>query len=438
MGAAVGPGDYHGTMSQAELEREAGGRIFTAGQGTETRDQVEKTKYQGSSMGSSGSSYGSSSGGSSYGASGSSYGSSGSSYGSSGSSYDSSAGSSSSGSSGSSSGSSGSSGSSSGSSGSSYSASSSGAASSSVELDANDVVETAGGKWVWSEVSQKWEWEAAGGVQEEKEETVETNGWRLLPNGTWTRSSSYSSSTVQESRNSAGGLGTGVVLPGGGEQGHQDSNSTGWVEMPDGTMVKKTSSWASWSSSSYDNLDDSKLQNVQRGLDQRVRNQLPSNVEPGYESQYQSRSRSRRSPEEREIEHQRYRRSLAEFEAELKNCGDRCTVIKCTIGPLEKDESVLFKVRSRLFTETQIKNYAEKVTISSKLVTRVTRLPFLVPEEHLASQSHSVTTVVIPSEPGEVGIPWWVWLLAALGGCLLLALITYCLYKVTASLLSSY
>ena len=77
-------------------------------------------------------------------------------------------------------------------------------------------------------------------------------------------------------------------------------------------------------------------------------------------------------------------------------------MIKCTIGPLEKDESVLFKIRSRLFTETQVKNYAEKVKISSKLVTRVTRLPFLVPEEHLAFQSHSVTTTVIPSEPGEV------------------------------------
>ena len=95
-------------------------------------------------------------------------------------------------------------------------------------------------------------------------------------------------------------------------------------------------------------------------------------------------------------------RSIVEFESELASCGSRCTVIKCTIGPLEKDESVLFKIRSRLFTETQVKNYAEKVKISSKLVTRVTRLPFLVPEEHLAFQSHSVTTTVIPSEPGEV------------------------------------
>ena len=47
-------------------------------------------------------------------------------------------------------------------------------------------------------------------------------------------------------------------------------------------------------------------------------------------------------------------------------------------------------------------------------------------------QSEKVTTTVIPSEPGEVGTPWWVWLLAAIAGIILLAAITYCLYKVTA------
>ena len=46
-------------------------------------------------------------------------------------------------------------------------------------------------------------------------------------------------------------------------------------------------------------------------------------------------------------------------------------------------------------------------------------------------QSEKVTTTVIPSEPGEVGTPWWVWLLAAIAGIILLAAITYCLYKVT-------
>ena len=217
------------------------------------------------------------------------------------------------------------------------------------------------------------------------------SGWTMLPNGTWARkTSSWSSHTQTSSRSGQlGGVGAGVVLPGGGgEYGHQGSNDTGWITQPDGTMVKKSSSWASWSSSSHEGLSDSVLEDVQRGLEQRVRNQLPGNVEPGYEQQWRSRARSRRS--------------IAEFESELASCGSRCTVIKCTIGPLEKDESVLFKIRSRLFTETQVKNYAEKVKISSKLVTRVTRLPFLVPEEHLAFQSHSVTTTVIPSEPGEV------------------------------------
>ena len=48
----------------------------------------------------------------------------------------------------------------------------------------------------------------------------------------------------------------------------------------------------------------------------------------------------------------------------------------------------------------------------------------------LAYQTQQVTTEVFPSEMGEGEIPWWVWLLAALLGLLLLAIITLCLYKV--------
>jgi len=376
MGAARGPGDYHGTMNRAELEREAGGRIFNAGPNTETGDQVQGTAYHGTYI------HGSSDG---------SYGSSREQSGSSGSSYE----------------------------------QSSSSSSSSSELDSNDVVETKGGKWVWSEAGQKWEWVGSESQSQEQQQdnTVNTgsddSGWVYQPDGTWARETSAwrsSSSSSQSGHQSSGGVGTGVLLPsveGMGETGHQGSNDTGWVDMPDGTRVKKTQAWASWSSSSYNDLSQPDLDNIHRDLENRVRNQLPSNVEPGYENQYRRRSR----------------RSLAQFEEELAGCGSRCTVIKCTIGPLEKEEQVLFKIHSRLFTETQIKNYAEKVKISSKLVTKVTQLPFPVPDEHLALQTHSVNTIVIPSEPGEAGIPWWVWFLAALGGVLLLALITYCLYR---------
>jgi len=327
--------------------------------------------------------------------------------------------------------------------------------SSNSEASSDDVVVTNGGKWVWSVVNDKWEWEAtptvasAGGNSGKVVDSGSSDsGWVQLANGTWTRNtaawSSSSQSGVRYGSGQGGGVGTGTLLSGeevashissgqfvpaggdGSEHGDHGTNSTGWVEMPDGTMVKKSSSWASWSSSSHGgDLPSNSLEHIQRQLESKVRtnldNHMPANVEPGFEKEYM---RSHRSVKNRP------KRSLAEFQSELDSCASgRCTIIKCTIGPLEKDESVLFKVRSRLFTETQVKNYAEKVKISSKLVTRVTKLPFLVDEKHLAFQSHSVTTTVIPSEPGEAGIPWWVWLLAALGGILLLALITYCLYK---------
>ena len=46
LNAAIGPGNYHGTMSKEELERDAGGRIFGSNN-METRKQVENTRYQG-------------------------------------------------------------------------------------------------------------------------------------------------------------------------------------------------------------------------------------------------------------------------------------------------------------------------------------------------------------------------------------------------------
>ena len=48
-------------------------------------------------------------------------------------------------------------------------------------------------------------------------------------------------------------------------------------------------------------------------------------------------------------------------------------------------------------------------------------------------QRHTVSTTVIPVEP-EAGTPWWVWLVAGIAGILLLAAISYCLYKVVPQL----
>ena len=260
MGAAQGPGDYHGTMSKAELEREAGGRVFSGQRSEETVRQVDRTQYRGNA----GSSYssGSSQGSNSYSA------------------------------------------------GESYSRGSGNARSE--VMDENDVVVTKGGRWVWSEVTNKWEWEDAGvkaggrGIKQEADSGSEDSGWVQLSNGTWTRrQSSWSSSSSSQSgmRQGSGGRGGGatVVRGGeGGEWGDHGDNSTGWIKQPDGTMVKKSSAWASWSSSSYDDYPSGgSLDHIQRQLEQRVRNNidnhLPSNVEPGFEEEYQRNRRNKRN-----------------------------------------------------------------------------------------------------------------------------------------------
>ena len=42
--------------------------------------------------------------------------------------------------------------------------------------------------------------------------------------------------------------------------------------------------------------------------------------------------------------------------AQLESCRpETCILITCSLGPLERYESVLFKVRSRLFTESLVK-----------------------------------------------------------------------------------
>ena len=91
----------------------------------------------------------------------------------------------------------------------------------------------------------------------------------------------------------------------------------------------------------------------------------------------------------------------------------------------------IYEIYSELYNIFLLKQkFQKRVDISSKMITRITRLPYQANPRSVEPQVGRVTTEVFPSEMGEATIPWWVWLLAALGGLLLLALIVYCLYKV--------
>ena len=88
------------------------------------------------------------------------------------------------------------------------------------------------------------------------------------------------------------------------------------------------------------------------------------------------------------------RETETEFLAEL-NCGlTQCTFISCLIGPLAKKEFTLFKVKSRLWVRTLNEIQRNDIEISSKLVSRVTKLPYGVNPSYLGYQTHVVTTQV--------------------------------------------
>ena len=84
----------------------------------------------------------------------------------------------------------------------------------------------------------------------------------------------------------------------------------------------------------------------------------------------------------------------AAFLAEL-NCGlSQCTFISCTIGPLAKKQFTLFKIKSRLWVRSLLEIPRTDIEISSKLVTRVTKLPYGVNPAYLGHRTHLVTTQV--------------------------------------------
>merc|ERR1719233_1804169 len=119
-----------------------------------------------------------------------------------------------------------------------------------------------------------------------------------------------------------------------------------------------------------------------------------------------------------------------EFLSEL-NCGlTQCSFISCKIGPLAKKEFTLFKVKSRLWVRTLNEIQRKDIEISSKLVSRVTKLPYGVNPSYLGYQTHVVTTQVLAHDlPVSGSIPLWILILAILAGFLFLSLLTYILYK---------
>jgi len=114
-------------------------------------------------------------------------------------------------------------------------------------------------------------------------------------------------------------------------------------------------------------------------------------------------------------------------------CGPtECIKINCRINQLTSGSSILFMVRSRAFSKTIVEEFnGAGVDVSSKLVARVTELPYKVDPSYLKYKVYEIKTKIeeIPDLSVPSAISWWWYLLAAIVGILLLLIIIYALYK---------
>lgn len=112
----------------------------------------------------------------------------------------------------------------------------------------------------------------------------------------------------------------------------------------------------------------------------------------------------------------------------------KCVMLRCVLGPLKKDQEVWISARYRVNART-LKEVAleEKVKVSTKLVARVTKQPFIGKPVEQVVRSDEVMTNVEPSATPTVPdmIPIWVVVLSACAGMIILLLLIYLLYKVS-------
>ncbi|XP_024874292.1 integrin alpha-PS2 isoform X1 [Temnothorax curvispinosus] len=110
----------------------------------------------------------------------------------------------------------------------------------------------------------------------------------------------------------------------------------------------------------------------------------------------------------------------------------KCVMLRCVLGPLKKDQEVWISARYRVDART-LKEVAlkEKVKVSTKLVARVTKQPFIGTPAEQVIRSDEVTTNIEPSAAPSTPdmIPIWVVVLSACAGMIILLLLIYLLYK---------
>ncbi|XP_023700313.1 integrin alpha-8 [Paramormyrops kingsleyae] len=132
--------------------------------------------------------------------------------------------------------------------------------------------------------------------------------------------------------------------------------------------------------------------------------------------------------------HSRKRRAASTAEAysgKTLNCSNvHCLVVTCHVIRLERGQSAVVKVRSRLWAQTFLQRHNDPYLLNSTAYFRVTSMPYRIKQRSLPQEAKSIGTFVVWATPDvSFAIPLWVIILAVLLGLLVLAILTLVMWK---------
>ncbi|KAI4498187.1 hypothetical protein M0802_006673 [Mischocyttarus mexicanus] len=110
----------------------------------------------------------------------------------------------------------------------------------------------------------------------------------------------------------------------------------------------------------------------------------------------------------------------------------KCVTLRCVLGPLKKDQEITIAARYLVNIRTLKKlAFQEKVKVSSQLVARVTKQPFIGTPVEQVVKSHEIYTNIEPTAAPSTPdvIPLWIVVLSACAGTIILLLLIYLLHK---------
>uniref|UniRef100_A0A671TSI0 Integrin subunit alpha 8 n=1 Tax=Sparus aurata TaxID=8175 RepID=A0A671TSI0_SPAAU len=131
--------------------------------------------------------------------------------------------------------------------------------------------------------------------------------------------------------------------------------------------------------------------------------------------------------------HQRHKRATAvqSYRDKTLNCTNiSCLRILCVVGRLDRGQSAVVKVRSRLWARTFLQRHNDPYILNSTVSFMVTTMPYRLQPSALPQHTTSMGTLVLWGTPDvSFAVPLWVIILAILLGLLVLAMLTLAMWK---------